>query len=233
MLRRGWRQLDGVTVDAGLDWPDDGQWMADAVPRADFQLDAGFRTWPFVPNWMLPDRTPRAPAVARPDLPHSAAGYVLTADAVAHPDVLARYFAQFPPLPPPPLRHETARWNSLEVDVLLALAGRHPIVADSFGPSIRAAKALLDTLADAGAAPGTAYGNLDQGWALRIVVAADAVFVLDWDWEAPDARATAEAWRLPRAAVAAQADAARGRMAALHRQLVAACGVDWWDYPGR
>ena len=165
------------------DWPDGDGWMADAVPRSDFRLDAGFMTWPFAPNWILPDGMQDQPLLSRPELPHLS-GHVLTADAAARPDMLVRYFTQLPALPPPHRRHETAPWNSLEVNVLIDVPGHHPAIADSFGPSIRAAQALLDALGDTAAAPGTVYDNLDQGWALKIAVQPDAVIVLDWDCDA-------------------------------------------------
>lgn len=201
--------------------------MAAARPCGEFRLDAGYAVTSYVPGWLLPPGAPDDPPIALPDLPLTS-GHVLTEDAVGHEPELVRHFAQLPPLPGPARRRETAKWCSLEVNLVLCVPGEHPIVADTFGPSRVEADHLLGALADADAPPSVAYDNLDQGWALRLVVEAEEVFVLDWDWDAPDPQRGANALRLPRGKLAGQAAAARARLRHLHGKLVAALGRDLW-----
>lgn len=215
---------------AAPEWPDDGSWIPLARPCGEFQLDAGYAVTPYVPGWMLPVGMPDDPPVPLPDL-RGIAGHVLTADAVGLETELIRYFSRLPSLPDRSSRRETAEFSCLPVNLLLCLSGETPIVADMFAGSWQAAGALLDDLSDGDGAGGIVYDNLDQGWALRILVQDDAVFVLDWDWEAADPPEGARALRLPRPAVAAQAVAARHRLDELHGALLRALGRDLWSCP--
>ena len=204
--------------------------MGSARPCHEFQLDAGYAVTAHVPGWLLPVDASDDPPIALPDLPRIA-GHVLTADAVGHEAELVRHFAQLPPLPRPMRRRETAAFCCLEVNLLLCLPGEHPVVVDTFGPSRAEADRLLAELADTGASPAVLYDNLDQGWALRVVVEPEAVFVLDWAWDAPDPRRGARSLRLPRTVLAGQAAAARGRLQHLHGLLLDALGRDLWARP--
>jgi hypothetical protein len=193
----------------------------------EFQLDAGYAVTSYVPDWMLSATAPDDPAILLPDLPQ-VVGHVLTADAIGHETELLRYFSQLPQLPGRSSRRETAPFCSLAVNLLLRLPGEPPIVADMFAGSRPAAAALLDGLADTDAPGGSLYDNLDQGWALRILVQHDAVLVLDWSGEADERREDARALRLSRHAVAAQAIAARRRLDHLHSVLMDVLGRDLW-----
>ena len=214
LLRGGLRGRRRRTVPAGPAWPEDGVWVASARPCPGIEIDAG-----------------DAP-VALPDLPQ-VLGHVLTADAVGHEAELIRHFARLPPLPDRAQRRETATFCSLGVNLLLCLSGEAPVLVDMFAGSWKAASALLDALADLQFPSGEFYDNLDQSWALRILVERDAVLVLEWDWEAADPRQEARALRLPRRDLAVQAAAARRRLDHLHGALAAALGCDLWFYPAR
>ncbi len=181
---------------------------------------------------MLPIGAPDDPSIALPDLPRMC-GHVLTADTIGREGELIRHFRQLPRLPEPATRRETAAFCSLNVNVFIGLPGQTPIVADMFAGSQKAARDLLGVLADTNGPDGVIYDNLDQGWALRILVEGDAVLVFDWDWEAADGWHNARALRLPRDAVAWQAVAARLRLDHLHTTLLAALGTDLWSYPAR
>ena len=221
------RRSEGV-----LEWPDDGSWVSTARTCAEFRLDIGYAVTPYVPGWMLPVGAPDYPPISLPGLPE-VAGHVLTADTVGKEAELVRYFSQLPPLSSPPSRREIAEFSSLSVNLLLILPGEAPLVADMFAGSRQTAGSLLDDLSDAAGVIGTIYDNLDQGWALRILVEGDAVLVLDWNWEAADPRDGARALRLPRGIVAAQANAARHRLDHLHTTLLHAIERDLWSCPGQ
>ena len=212
------------------EWPDDGSWMGSAQPCPEFRLDAGYAVTHYVPGWLLPVHAPNAPPISLPKLPRTA-GHVLTVDTIGREAELVRHFAQLPPLPDPVLRRETAAWSCLEVNLLLCPPGEHPVVADTFGPSRAEADRLLAELADTDTPPAMLYDNLDQGWALRVVVEPEEVFVLDWAWDAPDPRHGARSLRLPRPELARQAAAARERLQHLHETLVGALGRDIWTRP--
>ena len=232
LLRAGSRDRRRRTVPAEPAWPDDGAWVASARFCPDTQIDAGFAVTSHVPGWMLPVDGPGDAPVALPHLPQ-VLGHVLTADAVGHEAELIRHFAGLPPLPEPARRRETAEFCSLGVNLLLCLPEDALVLIDMFAGSWKAAGALLDALADLRSPPGELYDNLDQGWALRILVERDAVLVLEWDWEAADPRQDARALRLPRRELAVQAAAARRRLDHLHGALAAALGRDLWFYPAR
>lgn len=231
-LLHRFRKLFGPRVADILEWPDDASWIPTARPYAEFRLDAGYAVTPYVPGWMLPAGVPDDPPVPLPNLPE-VAGHVLTADAVGREAELVRHFSQLPSLPDPASRREIAEFSSLSVNVLLCLPEEAPIVADMFVGSQQATGFLLDDLSDATGAGGMVYDNLDQGWALRILVEADAVLLLDWDPEAIDPRESARALRLSRRIVAAQASAARQRLNHLHATLLHALGRDLWSCQGR
>jgi hypothetical protein len=114
---------------------------------------------------------------------------------------------------------------SLRANVLLCPAGEWPIVVDMFGASIRRTSELLVILASDDQGPGELYDNLDQRWALRILLRRDAVYVLDWDWESPGGLRDARSERLGRDTVAAQARAALLRLDRLHPLVVAAADL--------
>jgi len=213
-----------------LGWPDDGSWIPTAHTHTEFRLDAGYAVTPYVPGWMLPVGAPDDPPIPLPDLPEIA-GHVLTADAVGREAELVRHFSRLPPLPGLACQREITPFSSLSVDLLLCLPGEAPVVAEMFAGSRLAAASLLDDLSNAAGEGGTLYDNLDQGWALRILVEADAVLVLDWDPEESDPREGARALRLPRSAVAEQAAAARQRLHHLHATLLRALGRDLWSCP--
>jgi hypothetical protein len=122
---------------------------------------------------------------------------------------------------------------SLEANVLLCPAGERPIVAHMFGASIRGTRELLVALASDDPGPAELYDNLDQGWALRVLLRGDAVYWHEWDWESPGGLRNARTLRLCRTIAAAQARAALQRLDRLHPLLVAAAGVDLWAQPGR
>ena len=214
------------------EWPDDGSWTLHAHPCGEFQLDAGFAVTPYVPSWMLPIGAPDDPPVPLPDLPR-VAGHVLTADAIGRETELIRYFSRLPSLGDRSSWRETAEFSCLSVNLLLRLPEVAPVVADMFAASRQAAGSLLDDLSGGGEKGGIVYDNLDQGWALRILVQDDAVFVLEWNWETAHPRAGARALRLPRPMVAAQAIAARHRLDELHGTMLGALGRDLWSCPAR
>jgi hypothetical protein len=214
-----------------LDWPDDDNWPATARVCADFRLDGGYGVSKHVPMWMLPVGGAGGHTVAVPDIP-SVVGHVLTGDAVGHEDELIRYFTSLPKLPDPALRIDTIRFHSLDANVLICPSGEWPIVADMFNASIRGARELLGILASDDPGPTVIYDNLDQGWALRILLRPEAVYVLDWNPDADDdGAAEARALRLDRAAAAEEARAALERLDRLHPRLVAAVGIDLWAQP--
>jgi hypothetical protein len=101
-----------------------------------------------------------------------------------------------------------------------------------FNASIRGTRELLGILASDDPGPAIIYDNLDQGWALRILLRHDAVYVLDWNPDADDGGIDeARALRLSRSAVAPQTAAALQRLDRLHPKLVAAVGIDLWAQP--
>jgi hypothetical protein len=106
-------------------------------------------------------------------------------------------------------------------------------VIDMFGGAALAADEMLGWLADPACSEPVLYDNLDQGWALRVLLEPDDVVVLDWNWEMPLSEQTVRAIRLSRAEMARQAEAARGRLRALHAFLVAEIGLDLWNTPAR
>ena len=213
-----------------LGWPDDDSWIPTTCTHAEFRLDAGYAVTPYVPGWMLPVGAPDDPPIPLPDLPEIA-GHVLTADAVGLEAELVHHFSRLPPLPGLACQREIAPFSSLSVNLLLCLPGEAPVVADMFAGSRLAVASLLDDLSNTAGVGGIVYDNLDQGWALRILVEADAVLVLDWDPEEGDPREGARALRLPRRAVAEQAAASRRRLDHLHATLLRALGRDLWSCP--
>lgn len=196
------------------------------------ELDAGFAVTSHVPGWMLRVHASDNTLIALPELPQ-VLGHVLTADADDHEAELIRHFARLPPLPNRAWRRGTAEFCSLGVNLLVCLPGEEPVLVDMFAGSWKTARAMLDVLADLQHPAGVLYDNLDQGWALRILLEQDAVLVLEWDWEAADPRQDARVLRLPRRDLAVQAAAARQRLDHLHGALTAALGHDLWFYPAR
>lgn len=216
--------------EAAPEWPDDGSWIPAIRSCTEFKLDAGYAVTSCVPGWMLPVGVPDCPPVPLPDLPQ-VAGHVLAANAVGREAELIRYFSRLPQLPDRASWREITEFSSLPVNLLLSLPGEDPIVADMFAGSRRAADSLLDDLSNVEGAGGTVYDNLDQGWALRIMVRADAVLVLDWNPEAADPRESARVLQLPRSAVAVQAIAARHRLDHLHAVMLHTLGRNLWSCP--
>ncbi|MGI4808972.1 MAG: hypothetical protein ACRYF2_12805 [Janthinobacterium lividum] len=227
LLWAGLRGRRRRTVPAGSAWPDDGAWVASARLSPGTQIDAGFAVTSHVPSWMLAIDAPDDASVVLPDLPQ-VLGHVLTADAMGH---AAELIARLPPLPDRARRRETAAFCSLGVNLLLRPPEQEPVLVEMFAGSWKAAGALLDALADVQTPAGKLYDNLDQGWALRILVEREAVLVLKWNWEAADPRQEARALRLPRRDLAVQAAAARRQLDHLHAALAAALGRDLWFYP--
>jgi hypothetical protein len=120
---------------------------------------------------------------------------------------------------------------SLGANVLLCPTGEWPIVVEMFGAGMPGTRKLLVDLANDYHEPAALYDDLDQGWALRILLGGNAVYVLDWDWESPSGLRNARSLRLCRATVATQARAALQRLDRVHPLLVAASGVDLWSQP--
>ncbi len=73
------------------------------------------------------------------------------------------------------------------------------------------------------------FDAIDQGWQLRMVRRGDRLFVREWNWENPDETESVEL-SLDLATMAADASAALGRLRLIHGRLVAALGVDYWNY---
>lgn len=232
LLRVGLRRRRRWAVTAGPAWPDDEVWVASARPCPDIEIDVGFAVTAHVPGWMFPVDVLDDVSIALPNLPQ-VLGHVLTADAIGHEAELIRHFARLSPLPVRARRRETAEFCSLDVNLLLCPPGEAPVLVDMFAGSWKAAGALLDTLADLNSPAGELYDNLDQGWALRILLEREAVLVLEWDWEAADPQHEARALWLPRRKLAMQAETARRRLDHLHDVLAAALGRDLWFYPAR
>ncbi|MGI4944075.1 MAG: hypothetical protein ACRYHQ_26555, partial [Janthinobacterium lividum] len=176
LLWAGLRGRRRLTVPAGSAWPDDGAWVASARLSPGTQIDAGFAVTSHVPSWMLAIDAPDDAPVVLPDLPQ-VLGHVLTSDAMGHAAELIRHFARLPPLPDRVRRRETAAFCSLGVNLLLRPPEQEPVLFEMFAGSWKAAGALLDALADVQTPAGELYDNLDQGWALRILVERDAVLV--------------------------------------------------------
>ena len=160
--------------------------------------------------------------------------FVLSADAAGRKEELADYYRRLlAKAAPAAERSDSAAYGCLEVGVLLMLPEEPHVLVDVFGAAQRGADFLLGELADVAAPTGVAYDDLDQGWALRILVEPDSVVVLQWDWDRPVAGQTVLAVRLARQDVAQQAAEARVRLRRLHGFLKDSLGVDLWNLPGR
>lgn len=211
---------------------DTAMWSAAARPCPSFILDAGIAVPAYVPNCLLPEGLQDAPKFAPVSLPVTA-GFVLTADATGREAELIEHYAHvLHAAAGAGWRGDTLRPHScVEVNILLILPGEHCVVIDMFGAAQLGADAMLQQLADPATVPAVIYDNLDQGWALRVLIRPADVIVLEWDWEQPATAETVRALRLPRAEVARQAAAARQRLQALHSSLKIAVGMDLWNIP--
>ena len=204
------------------------EWFDAARDVAVFDLDVVYEMPAFCPGWLLPlNRQGARVPVTRSNLPVVHGG-VLTADIVGREAELALYYARLPALPPVEMQSETARWNCFDVGVLLQAGNEVHSYADAFGGGHLATEDLLDQLADLSSAPGVAYDDLDQGWALQIHVREHDVVVFDWNPDDGDPQGSAIILRLERAEVARQAAEARRRMAVLQPLLIEAVGRDLW-----
>ena len=206
------------------------EWTRAARPVTGFSLDVGVATPAHCPAWLLPAGSDDSPRIALPALPITA-GYVMSADAAGHEDELVRYYRRLPRPPPPATRRDVAPYCNFGVDLLLRLPGEPHLRVDMFGGGHVAARRLLGVLADTQAPASTAYDNLDQGWALLILVEADAVSMLDWEWESADPACPPRALRFARGELARHAEAALRRLEHLHARLVTALGADLWRAP--
>lgn len=212
---------------------DNQVWSGRARRCADFMLDAGMEAPDYVPGCLLPDGTVKSPLVSPSGLP-KASGLVLTADAAGREAALAAHYALLL------LAARESGWNGrirafqcLEVNLVVLLPGEHPLVIDMFGGAALAADEMLGVLAAPSAPAAVVYDNLDQGWALRVLIEAEDVVLLDWDWERPLTEQVVRAIRLDRAVVARQAAAAQVRLRALHAGLIEAVGIDLWTVPAQ
>ncbi|HEY1741846.1 MAG TPA: hypothetical protein VGG18_01680 [Granulicella sp.] len=108
----------------------------------------------------------------------------------------------------------------------------HPLHIEQFGAAALGCRELLSQLANMQEPVGELYDDLDQGWALRILLSAEEVFSLEWDWEGPeDWKTHARALRFDRRRLAEQAEAALSRLLVVHRSLVESMGEDYWNTP--
>ncbi len=162
-------------------------------------------------------------------------GAVTTADALGHEDALAAHYRRILDVAPPRerWRRDRARFARFDVDLVIGIAGEHPLQIDMFGGTVLAATELLGQLADPAPPDDILYDNLDQGWALRMTAVAEEVFTLEWDWERPLDEDTPRALRFPRPLLAAQARDALRRLEHVHGALVRTVGTDLWMPPRR
>ena len=209
-----------------IDWPED-EWRAVLQTVERFTLDATFEAPSHVWNWLLPRTSSDERLVTPPALPVTR-GRVFSADAFGREEALARFYGQFPKPPPPGLRREHAWACCFAVDLVLTPEGGEAIDVDMFGAGILDADAVLGLLADLNGPPGVVYDNLDQGWAVRIMIEAEWVVWLEWDWEDEGPGRRAQALAMRRSTMAEQAAAARSRMDHVHRYLVGSFGLDLW-----
>ncbi len=131
-----------------------------------------------------------------------------------------------PPSQPPGLcRHGS---SSLEHDTWKAHI-RPPVLTQCpWYDTVPEAEALLRVLVSGPEAPdGELWGDLDQGWQIRIVKRDDLVCVAEWDWEERCQPAGGLAFTPMQ--LSQEATAALARLRAVHRVLVEALGHDWWS----
>jgi hypothetical protein len=199
-----------------------------------FTFDAGLAVPDYIPSLLRPEGCQSGPSVAPPPVKLTL-GYVLTADAVGHAAALIDYHTRL-------LQAAvSAGWQygalrphcCLNVDLVLVLPDEWPVVIDMFGGAQLEAADALAQLADPAALEEIAYDNLDQGWAVRVLVEPADIVVLYWNWEKPLPEQEPRALRLSRSDLALQAAAARQRLEHLHTTLKRAIGLDLWNLPPR
>ena len=204
-----------------------------ARPCSSFILDAGLAITAYIPGCLLPPGTRHSPPIDTPALTLHA-GHVLTRDAMGHHAALIDYHRRM-------LRIAAASgwsgaigpYSCVEANLLLVPEGEHPVLIDMFGGAQREAGETLEQLADPATPPGVIYDNLDQGWALRILLDETDITTLEWDWDRPLDDQDVRVLRLQRSAVVQQATAAQSRLRQLHATLVRAIGIDLWNTPAR
>ena len=197
-----------------------------------FTLDAGLSIPDYVPGFLRPQASQGGPSVALPPVERTL-GYVLTADAMGHEAALVAYHrALLQAAVSTGWEYGALRpYYCLNVDLLVVVPDEWPVVIDMFGGAQLEANDTLALLADPAAPEDVAYDNLDQGWAVRVLVEPADIVVLDWNWEKPLAEQEPRAVRLARSDLAVQAAAARQRLDHLHTTLKAAIGLDLWNVP--
>ena len=210
------------------------EWKSTARPAPPFALDACFDAPAYVPGWMLAEGVSDSRRIDPVPLPNHV-GAVTTADAFGREEVLAAHYRRILDAAPPPTqwRQDIARFACFDVDLVIGLAGEHPLRIEMFGGAASAAADLLGQLADPTSPDTVLYDNLDQNRALRMTTAGEDVFTLEWDWERPASEDVPRALRFSRPRLAAQARSALQRLEHVHGALVHAVGTDLWNVPPR
>jgi hypothetical protein len=209
---------------------DTTDWMGSSRPAPPFSLDACFDAPAYVPGWMMPEGTRTSQPVAPVQLA-SDFGQVRADAAIGQEAILAEHYRRILLAAPSWRDCRAAHCGFFEVDLVIGIEGEHPLRLEMFHGAACGTGELLALLADADAPPDTLYDNLDQGWALRMVSTADAVFTLEWDWERPADEDSPRALRFPRRELAAQAVEALTRLRYVHEALVRNLGDDLWNQP--
>ena len=218
-----------------MNGPVNDDWMDTTREAPEFRLDVGF----YCPDYARVqfsrndgDREESGIATSPFSLVN---GFVLSSEAQGREDELSAYYRRLLERGSPFSSDVRVRqFQCLDVDLFVTFKDEHPLRIEQFGAAALGCKELLSQLANRQEPAGELYDNLDQGWALRILLSAEEVFSLEWDWEGPeDWKTHARALRFDRRRLAEQAEAALSRLLVVHRRLVESMGEDYWNTPPR
>jgi hypothetical protein len=164
-------------------------------------------------------------------LPQRVPDYIVTANIVGHTTELVEYYQ---------------RLIAAASDVGLAWALQHPFPYFRVKPIIAAGAALsefswYDSVAEAttmlrgiatcsldASEPQDILDDLEQGWRCRLAAWRGRIGLIEWDWETTP-MPPAAGFSFGGAELAKQAEAALDRLDDIHRQLVQAFGLDYWN----
>lgn len=218
-----------------MNGPVNDDWMDTTREAPEFRLDVGFYCPDYAPaQFSRNDGDREKPGIVTS--PFSLVnGFVLSSEVVGREDELSVYYRRLLERRSPFSSDANVRqFQCLEVDLFVTFKDEHPLHIEQFGAAVLGCRELLAQLASMQEPVGELYDNLDQGWALRILLSSEEVFSLEWDWEGPeDWRTHARALRFDRRRLAEQAEAALSRLLVVHRSLVESMGEDYWNTPPR
>jgi hypothetical protein len=111
-------------------------------------------------------------------------------------------------------------------------AGDEMLTAFAWNDDMHETRAVLELLAASGSAPPRLlHDDQDQGWRILIAVTDTSTCFIEWDADGPPPATGGHAVEISE--LARQAEAALGRLRAVHGRLVQALGRDYWASPAR